>query len=73
MKLAMAKMPRALSEAGLHARMLIQVHDELVFEVPDAEVEQTKTLVTSVMQNVADVGVPLEAEAGFAENWAKAH
>jgi DNA polymerase-1 len=73
MKLAMAKMPRALSEAGLNARMLIQVHDELVFEVPDAEVEQTKTLVTSVMQNVADVGVPLEAEAGFAENWAKAH
>lgn len=73
MKLAMARMPRALSEAGLNARMLIQVHDELVFEVPDGEAEQTKTLVTSVMQNVADVGVPLEAEAGFAENWAKAH
>lgn len=73
MKLAMAKMPRALGEAGLNARMLIQVHDELVFEVPDGEAEQTKTLVTTVMQGVAEIGVPLEAEAAFAENWAKAH
>jgi DNA polymerase-1 len=73
MKMAMARMPRALGDAGLKARMLLQVHDELVFEVPEGEVEQTAALVKSIMQDVADIGVPLEAEAGWADNWADAH
>lgn len=73
MKMAMARMPQALAEAGLNARMLLQVHDELIFEVPEAELEQTATLVQSVMQGVANVGVPLDAEAGWADNWAEAH
>lgn len=73
MKLAMADMPRALSDAGLRARMLLQVHDELVFEVPEDEVEKTAALIQSVMQSVANVGVPLEAEAGWADTWAAAH
>jgi len=73
MKKAMARMPRALEEAGLRAKMLLQVHDELIFEVPDAELEKTTALVRSVMEGVADVGVPLEAEAGSGASWASAH
>lgn len=73
MKMAMARMPKALSDAGLRARMLLQVHDELVFEVPEDEVEKTATLVKSVMQGVADIDVPLDAESGWADNWALAH
>jgi DNA polymerase I len=52
---------------------LLQVHDELVFEVPEAQVEKTAALVKKIMQSVADIGVPLEAEAGWADNWAEAH
>ncbi len=73
MKLAMGRMNGALREAGLKARMLLQVHDELVFEVPEEEAEKTAALVRSVMQGAADVGVPLEAEAGFGASWGKAH
>ena len=73
MKMAMARMPKALSDAGLDARLLLQVHDELVFEVPEAQVEKTAALVKKIMQSVADIGVPLEAEAGWADNWAEAH
>lgn len=73
MKLAMARMPAALESAGLKARMLLQVHDELVFEAPEDEVEKTAALVQSVMQGVVDIGVPLEAEAGWGPNWADAH
>ena len=73
MKMAMAKMPRALADAGLSAKMLLQVHDELVFEVPDAELEQTAALVRGVMENVAKLSVPLDAEAGHAQNWSDAH
>lgn len=73
MKLAMARIPRALAEAGLKAQMLLQVHDELIFEVPDGEMEATAVLVKQVMENAADLSVPLEAEAGFADNWSDAH
>ena len=73
MKMAMARLPAALEKAKLKARILLQVHDELVLEVPDDEVKETADLVRYVMQAVADIGVPLEAEAGWADNWADAH
>ena len=73
MKIAMARIPRALDEANLKARMLLQVHDELIFEVPDAELDATAALVRSVMENAAQLNVPLEAEAGVADNWSDAH
>jgi DNA polymerase-1 len=73
MKMAMAKMPHALRAAGLSARMLLQVHDELVFEVPDAELEKTAALVRDVMEHVVTLSVPLDAEAGHAQNWSDAH
>lgn len=72
-KHAMVKMPAALKAAGLNARMLLQVHDELLFEVPEAEVEATSKLVREVMEGAAQLSVPLTAEAGVADNWAEAH
>ncbi len=78
MKIAMGRMPAALNEAGLSAKMLLQVHDELIFEVPDAEIEKTKDLVARVMENsfkINDIkiSVPLDVEAGAGANWAQAH
>lgn len=73
MKIAMARMPKAVKDAGLKAKMLLQVHDELVFEVPQEELEKTSEVVRSVMENVVDIGVPLDAEAGSGPSWGKAH
>jgi DNA polymerase I len=72
-KRAMIRIPSALKDAGLKARMLLQVHDELLFEVPDAEVEATSKLVKQIMESAAQLSVPLIAEAGVADNWAQAH
>lgn len=78
MKIAMAKMPGALKAANLNAKMLLQVHDELIFEVPNAELEKTSALVQEVMQsayniNGVKISVPLDAEAGSGASWAEAH
>jgi len=72
-KRAMVRLPRALREAGLGARMLLQVHDELVFEVPQGELTATTALVKSVMENVAALSVPLAVEIGHGASWAEAH
>ena len=73
MKIAMGRLPRALKKANLGARMLLQVHDELVFEVPKDELEQTTALVRDIMENVGEIGAPLEAEAGSGHSWGAAH
>jgi DNA polymerase-1 len=74
---AMARMDEALGEAGLSARMLLQVHDELVFEVPEEEVERTIPVVTRVMEYAplpaVSLSVPLQVEARAAHNWDEAH
>jgi DNA polymerase-1 len=67
------RLPRALRDAGLKARMLLQVHDELVFEVPEAEVEATSALVRQIMESVATLRVPLSVEVGQGHSWAEAH
>ncbi|MBE9606785.1 DNA polymerase I [Acetobacteraceae bacterium H6797] len=72
-KRAMVRIPKALADAGLSARMLLQVHDELVFEVPEAEREATGELVQRIMEGVAVLRVPLKAELGWGANWAQAH
>jgi DNA polymerase-1 len=72
-KRAMVRLPRALRDAGLRARMLLQVHDELVFEVPEAEVEATSALVRHIMESVATLRVPLSVEVGQGHSWAEAH
>jgi len=74
---AMIRMDAALAKKKLNAQMLLQVHDELVFEVPDAEVEKTLPVITEVMVNAPlpalSLSVPLQVEAHAAENWDAAH
>jgi DNA polymerase-1 len=74
---AMIRIPPALAKAGLSARMLLQVHDELVFEAPEAEAEATKALVRDIMEGAAapavHMTVPLTVEAKSGRNWDEAH
>jgi DNA polymerase-1 len=76
-KRAMIRVPPALEDAKLAARMLLQVHDELIFEVPEKEVEKTSALVREVMETAClprvELSVPLVADAGTGANWAEAH
>ncbi len=71
-KLAMIEVDRAFAERGLTGRMILTVHDELVFEVPEAEREETEALVREVMEGVVELKVPLEGGIGFGPNWAEA-
>jgi DNA polymerase-1 len=74
---AMIRMAAALSEAGLSARMLLQVHDELVFEAPEEEVDKTMEVAQSVMENAPEpalkLRVPLKVDARAGDNWEAAH
>jgi len=72
-KLSMVKVQQVLDEQRRGTRMLLQVHDELVFEVPEDEVEWVRAEVPRLMAGVADLKVPLLAEVGFGPNWDKAH
>ncbi|MEO1964597.1 DNA polymerase I, partial [Hyphomonas sp.] len=76
-KRAMIRMPEALAKAKLKARMLLQVHDELVFECPESEAEKLIQVAKETMQSAAgpamDLSVPLEVDARAAANWADAH
>lgn len=71
-KLAMVKMDTELRARGLKSRMLLQVHDELVFEVPEDELETMKQLVPSVMENAIELDVPLKADVSYGVNWYEA-
>jgi DNA polymerase-1 len=68
-KLAMIALPSALDKARLGADMLLQVHDELVFEVPKKELEKTAQVVQDVMQSAYKLKVPLKTDAKFGQNW----
>ncbi len=74
---AMIRMDAALALAKLNAQMLLQVHDELVFEAPESEVEATIKVVREVMEEAAEpavrLSVPLLVEARAADNWDEAH
>jgi DNA polymerase-1 len=72
-KKAMIHLPRLLREAKLSACMLLQVHDELIFEVPTTEIEETKSLVKKVMEGVVKLDVPIVVETGVGDSWAQAH
>jgi DNA polymerase I len=74
---AMIRLPRAIDDAGLKAKLLLQVHDELVLEAPEAEAKRTAELVKEVMEGaplpVLELAVPLVVETGMAANWEEAH
>ena len=72
-KMAMVSIHRCLKEEGLHAQMIMQVHDELNFNVPAAEVARVQEIVVNEMQNAVHLSIPLIAECGVGENWLEAH
>jgi len=72
-KLAMIAVQKALDEEARATKMIMQVHDELVFEVPEAEVEWAREAVPRIMAGVAALEVPLLAEVGIGPNWDEAH
>ena len=76
-KRAMARIPATLARERLHGRMLLQVHDELLFEAPETEVEHTAEVVRSVMEGACaprcGLSVPLVVETGWAHSWEEAH
>ena len=72
-KRAMVKLPAVLAASGLSARMLLQVHDELLFEVPEAEADALAGVVKTVMESAATLSVPLVVETGKGKNWSEAH
>jgi DNA polymerase-1 len=76
-KRAMVRLPGALRDAGIEARMLLQVHDELIFEADESVAEAAVEIIRAVMEAAADpvleLAVPLVAEAGIADSWADAH
>lgn len=72
-KLAMIRIARRLQAEGFKAKMVLQVHDELIFNVPQEEVEALKTLVETEMKQALPLQVPIEVEMQTAQNWSDAH
>ncbi len=72
-KLAMVNVHRCLRDAGMKARLILQVHDELIVECPTEEAEQVRALLEREMENAVHLSVPLTAEAHIGHSWAEAH
>jgi DNA polymerase-1 len=72
MKLAMIEVDRRLRADGFASRMVLQVHDELVFETPADELERLEAMARAVMAGAADLAVPLEVSVSSGANWAAA-
>jgi DNA polymerase-1 len=72
-KIAMIRLDERIRREGLPVRMLLQVHDELVFEVDERHRDEIRSLVCAEMEQVAELAVPLAVDAGFGANWAEAH
>jgi DNA polymerase-1 len=73
MKLAMQRVTRDLAQAQIPARLCLQVHDELVFEVPEADIERLSHVVREAMEGAASLQVPLTVSIGYGANWDDAH
>jgi len=69
----MVSVHRAMVQQGLRSRMILQVHDELLFDIYLPEKETVERLVRSHMENTAILSVPLEVSIGFGNNWLEAH
>ena len=72
-KLAMIAVQNWIAAQQLQTKLIMQVHDELVLEVPETELDLVKTMLPQLMQNVAKLDVPLLAEVGVGNNWEAAH
>jgi DNA polymerase-1 len=72
-KRAMVRLPPAMQAANLSGRLLLSVHDELLFEAPEAEAETLATVAKRVMEAAAELSVPLTVETGIGRSWTEAH
>ena len=72
-KIAMVRVYDRLREEKLQAKLLLQVHDELIVECPEAEAEQVSRILKEEMENAAHLSVPLTAEVHIGHSWAEAH
>lgn len=72
-KIAMVRVARKLREKSLAARMILQVHDELVFELPEDEVESLKLVAKREMTEALPLSVPVVVDFGYGKNWLEAH
>lgn len=72
-KIAMIRIHRLLKEKNYQTKLLLQVHDELVFDAPDQEVEEISGLIQTTMENAVKIEVPLVVEVGYGQNWLEAH
>ena len=68
-KLAMVKMAKRLEEEGMQARMLLQVHDELIFEAPEEELPKLESIVPEVMESALQLNVPLKVDYAYGRTW----
>ena len=73
LKVAMVRVARRLKDGGFETRMILTVHDELVFDLPGAELEPVQALVVEEMEGAADLSVPLKVHLGVGANWLEAH
>lgn len=73
MKIAMIEMHRSIQEEKVEAKLILQVHDELILDTPKQEIDDVIKLVTSSMMGAADLDVPLEIDIGIGDNWDQAH
>jgi DNA polymerase-1 len=71
-KFAMIRVPERMREEGLASKLVLQIHDELDFEVPEGEVEALSSLVRETMEGVCELRVPLLADVSYGSNWAEA-
>ena len=72
-KLAMLAVHRRLADEGQAARILLQVHDELILELPEAERDAVRRIVTEAMEGVIELMVPLKVDIGIGKTWREAH
>ncbi len=72
-KMAMIEVDRSMTEAGMKSRMVLQIHDELVFDAVPEEIEELKRIVIDRMENVVKLSVPLTVECNYGKNWLEAH
>ena len=72
-KIAMINIQKALEENNMKSKLILQVHDELVIEAPDEEVDKAKEILVREMENVIKLSIPLKAEAEIGKNWYEAH
>jgi len=72
-KLAMINIYRKIKQNKIKTKMIIQIHDELVFELPESEIELAKSIIKSEMENALKLSVPIKVDISIGKNWLEAH